>query len=488
VLIATILASGCTSGQTATSSTGDALLFQGEREFKDNNINAAERLFTLAQENFTAAGDKVSALKARDRAATARMMLREFYYNRSQMESMIDQRFPGIPADRKAGWLPCDKNQCINSDGEAWYFDKTIKNIEYHNMDIMRGMTTVRGETPFYDQVRPYVAATAVQGAGNYVNPIKYEGTEVLTIPAAMLPKSGTLRLWVPLPIETDSQRDVTIISVEPAGYVKSQTTTKGDIGFVYLEVPLESRSGDFLNITAKFRFTSYEQRFVIDPAKVGSYNTSDPEYLKYTASGTNIVVTPEIAKKAQEIVGNETNPYKKAQKIYWHVIDRPYSLVPHSWLDATNTPESVYVLNTGYGDCGSQSMYFAALCRAVGIPARAVGGGQIISVYQGGHFWSEYFLPGYGWIPNDVTIAEGGDWSFNATDAERLQHKRYYSGNLDPFRYIIQKDVDIQLVPDTGEAKPVNTLQDVKAICDTCTVDPRLGLVDNWKTTFEEI
>ena len=102
----------------------------------------------------------------------------------------------------------------------------------------------------------------------------------------------------------------------------------------------------------------------------------TSPEYLKYTASGKNIVITPEMKAKAQEIVGNETNPSLEAQKIYWYIVDTlPDSHAPHVWLDASGTPESAYVLDTGIGDCGSQSMYFAALCRSWGsLPGPLVG------------------------------------------------------------------------------------------------------------------
>ena len=43
--------------------------------------------------------------------------------------------------------------------------------------------------------------------------------------------------------------------------------------------------------------------------------------------------------------------------------------------------------------------MYFAALCRSIGIPARAVGGYQMIQGFAGTHFWAEYYLEGYGWF-----------------------------------------------------------------------------------------
>lgn len=492
VLIAVILVAGCTSGPATTpAAKGDALSVQAEKEFQNNNLHTAFRLFTLAQENYTAAGNAGAALNARDRATITRMMFLEYSYNRSQAEEMITARFPGVPADRRASWLPCDQSQCIKSDGEYWYMDRTIMNILYHNPDLMQESTAAKGDTPFYDQLVPYAFAPPVTGKGNYVNPITWEGTETLSIPSDKLPRTGTFRVWIPLPIETGSQKDVTIISVEPAHYVKSQTGTDGDIGIVYLEIPLESMTGSYLNISTKFRITQYEQRFSIDPAKVGNYNTSDPEYRKYTSSGTSIVLTPELKQKAREIVGNETNPYRKAQKIYWHVISLPYSSLAYSRLLANGTvqPASQYVLTTGYGDCGAQSAYFAALCRAEGIPARAIGGRQMVPGYGGSHFWSEYYLPGYGWIPNDVTVAEGAEWSHNATDADRLRYKTYYSENLDPYRYIIQKDVDIPLIPDPGDTTTLDpTLQEAKAMCDTCPVDTKFWLPAFWKVTIKKV
>jgi hypothetical protein len=112
-----------------------------------------------------------------------------------------------------------------------------------------------------------------------------------------------------------------------------------------------------------------------------------------------------------------------------------------------------------------------------------------MIPGYGGGHFWSEYYLPGYGWIPNDVTIAEGADWSFNATDADRQRYKAYYGENLDPYRYIIQKDVDIPLIPETNDVTTQDfTFQAARAICDTCPTDPIFWLSDYEQVTMVQI
>ncbi|MDH7511015.1 MAG: transglutaminase domain-containing protein [Methanolinea sp.] len=490
ILAALVLAAGCTSVEKATpaASKGDTLFSKAEGEFAAGNFHAAEKLYTGAYAEYKAAGDAAGARKALNRASTAARMTIEFPYNRTEITALIDEAFPDLSAERKAGFLPCNRSQCITSDGEVWYFSHTIQNIKSHNMDLMRKATAEKGETPFFDQLEPVALAPPVEGAGSYQNPVAWKGTEVLSIPAKDLPRTGTLRLWIPLPVETESQRNVTIEAVEPARYVKSTTGTGADIGLAYLEIPLTEVTGDYLNVTAQFAYTQYEQRFLIDPAKVGTYDTNDPEYRKYTAPGRNIALTPEMKAKALAIVGNETNPYLQAEKIYWHVVSHPYSNVPHVRLNAAGTPESVYMLETGFGDCGTQSMYFAALCRSLGIPARAIGGYQLVPGYEGTHFWSEYYLPGYGWIPNDVTIAEGAEWSYNATDDERYQYKAYYASNLDPYRYIIQKDVDIPLVPDPGDAVMFGmVVQSPKAVCDTCDTDPEFAMLDDWKVTVEK-
>jgi hypothetical protein len=163
-----------------------------------------------------------------------------------------------------------------------------------------------------------------------------------------------------------------------------------------------------------------------------------------------------------------------------------PYSHAAHSWIDAKKIPESTYMLTTGIGDCGTQSMYFAALCRSLGIPARAPGGYQMIEGKAGTHFWAEYYLEGYGWIPVDVTAAEGADWSYNATADDRHRYKEYFFGSLDPYRYIIQKDVDVPLVPAINDPTTLDmATQEPRAMCDTCTEDTKLWLGNYGKLTI---
>jgi transglutaminase-like putative cysteine protease len=484
-----LFASGCLSG-TDTTANGDAALASAYSAYDQARYRSAAVLYEQAYEEYTAAGNTSAALKARNGRFRAERMILEFPYNMTGAMATINETFPDVPANRKSEWIAPGASQQIVSDGEVRYYEGMIKNIYFHNIDLMRAMTANAGQTAIYDQAAAVALGPIPPGEGPYRNPVTFEATGTLTIPRELLPENGTLRVWLPLPVETDSQHNVTIISVEPAEYVVSGPDIAGDLGIVYLEIPLGDVTGENLTVSTRFRFTGYEQRFFIDPNKVGAYNTSDPEYLMYTGPGTNIVITPEMSGKAREIVGNETNPYLQADMIYRYIIDTyPYSLAPHLMLNTAAIPESEYMLGTGFGDCGTQSMYFAALCRSLGIPARAVGGYQLLPGVEGTHFWAEFYLPEYGWVPVDVTIAEAADWSFNATPEEREAFRDYYFGNLDPYRYVIQKDVDIPLNPDPGDAVLFSTVHQKPAVlCDTCTKDMELVAVEHWNMEFRRV
>jgi len=230
----------------------------------------------------------------------------------------------------------------------------------------------------------------------------------------------------------------------------------------------------------------------VIDPNNIGSYDKNDDLYRTYTASRGNTTITEAIRKQAKTIVGNEKNPYRAARKIYDFVVSRVYySIMPHYSLNARNYPESVYVHRQGYGDCGAQSSYFCALCRAVGIPARSTGGYQMVETtgIGSGHFWAQFYLPNYGWIPVDTSIAQLPDYLPELSDTESAQYKDYFFANLDPYRLVIQKDIDLPLTPPATEPIMLPmAIQNAEALCDTMLEHPGALVSENWKYEIRPI
>jgi hypothetical protein len=411
-----ILAAGCTTAPAQTpKAQGDVLFSQGENEFNSSNFQTAANLFALAKENYSAAGDHAAYIRARDMAFLSSGAGNTFPYNRSEIEAEMAQAFPNASAAQRDAWLDAPMTATLYSEGQVWYFSETIFNIKNHNPSLLREENARAHYTSGYDELMPLITAPWKNVTGTYGAPVAYTGSTELDIPRGELPANGTLKVWMPVPVEYGSQTNVTILSVSPAKYVKSSTGTGADIGLVYLEIPLEEITDPFLNVTARYSFVQHEQRFAIDPAKVLPYNTS--------------------------------------------------------------SPESQYVLDTGIGDCASQSLYFAALCRSLGIPARATGGYQMIAGPAGTHIWAEFYLEGYGWIPADVTVAEGGDTSYNATPDDLQRYRSYFFGSLDPYRFIIQKSLDLPVVPDPRDAvvPPFGWVQNPKIVCDTCPDNPMI-------------
>ncbi|MBP7410532.1 MAG: transglutaminase domain-containing protein [Methanoculleus sp.] len=449
-----LLAAGCTTTPQDTKtldasgpSPADEAYARGVAEYANANYRVAEERFAEAYTLYTGAGDTDKALTARNAIFRANRTVMEYPFDRAAAEAALRERVPGITDAAIAEWLE-NRAQTIVSENETLYYLDVAENYLFAHPDEKQKQTA--GGVDF-DYIGRYAWSENRPEHGPYVNPVRYAGVERLEVPHEALPSTGILKIWFPLPVETDSQRNVTVANLSCPEYIVAGPFTTGSIGYVYYEVPAGAVNGDLI-ITADISFVSYEQIFEdIDPAKVREYNTSDPEYLLYTKSERNIELTDAVREKAREIVGNETNPHLQAQMIYYHIIETyPYSLVPHGSLDAREpkVAESTYMFETGHGDCGTQSTLFAAFCRSLGIPARALGGYQMIMAETpGGHFWAEYYLPGYGWVPNDVTVAEAADWVAMPGE-KRTAFKDYYAANLDSARLAIQKNVDAPMDP----------------------------------------
>ena len=111
------------------------------------------------------------------------------------------------------------------------------------------------------------------------------------------------------------------------------------------------------------------------------------------------------IQAKVKDVVGDETNPYFMARRLYDFLIGRINYQMIGGW-DIAPT-----VIERGTGSCSEYTFSYIALCRAVGIPARYVGAlvlrGEDSSVDTAFHRWAEIYLPSIGWIPVDVNAGD---------------------------------------------------------------------------------
>ncbi len=146
-----------------------------------------------------------------------------------------------------------------------------------------------------------------------------------------------------------------------------------------------------------------------------------------------------------------------------------------------TNPPQydALYTLETGTGNCQNFSHLSIALLRAVGIPARIVGGitlnkswkvplknGSLVqNIGQGGHAWFEVYYPDIGWIPYDAQqshlfVSPRHIKQTVGLDAKDINDSWLASPTLPPFREDIQANFvrdDIRLTLKDIKSNPSN-------------------------------
>ncbi len=493
--LATMLILVCNSLHAIELLKGKTLYMQAQSSEKNADYLKAQNLYRQARKELLKEND--IALADLCRQGFTRMMKITLTYTHTaeDVRKIIKEKYPETTDRRIDEVLKDGRLAHLKIGGETYYFDQFLNTLYHIYPDFMteeaKGALGKMGT--IFEIMSPYIYEHKYLPSWQTISsPITFEFDAHLSIPRDSFPDEGMLRAWMPLPLSNSSQTDIVIESVCSEEYIPYPAQLDGDIGYVYYEFPLEQVQ-DSIRIGAKFSYTAYEVRFDVDPGKVGEYDKNSPLYKRYTASDKNIAITPEIRETALRIAGDETNPYLIAKKFYDHIVyDLDYSYMPHVALEALKIPESVYVHEHGYGDCGAQSMYFSALCRSVGIPARASGGMQLFplsAAHCGDHFWAHMYIPNYGWIPVDTSVGQAAKYIITISKEQQTDFIEYFFSKIDPFRYLIQVDVDVPLEPAPEEPLLFGmVLQAPTAECMEMDENPGLLFMENWKIRSKEI
>lgn len=472
------------AGCGGTSSRGEQLYEKAKQQYAQSYYTDAGETFREAREQLLAEGKDARAEDCRIQLQNIELIFLSYPYSEEEVRELLSQHFPDMPESEIEGWIAGSVADVRLIDGQPRYADEACMNIILRNPDLFatssqlvekydegyRTLLEAAHETPSHEARQPYF------------NPVTYLGTGTLDVPREQLPQSGLLRLWFPLPILAGYQQDVRVLSITPDDYVKDPPSFDQDVGLVYMEVPLDELRED-LTIELRFSFRRYQQRFEIAADNVGDYDMDGVLYRTYTASRGNTKITAEIEDTARQVVGDETNPYLAARKLYDYVIEYvDYGHLPHPVMWPRGEAESVFVHEYRLGDCGAQSIYFSALCRAAGIPCRTTGGWQLIGGDFAPHFWAEFYLPNYGWIPADTSVAQIPDFIPGLSEEEVDEFRDFLFSGQDHYRCTVQTDVDLPLVPPATE--PVllpMTLQVPAALCDTMEEIPGVVISESW-------
>jgi hypothetical protein len=248
--------------------------------------------------------------------------------------------------------------------------------------------------------------------------------------------ETNWIYLWVPKIYNGVMQSNLEILS-EPKPYWDYSP----EVSVYYLE---DLAIGTKHQVSQMFWFDRYSVETRIDPADVVPYNTDRKLYVKFTAEDFNVPAGNEkIEKTVKEVVKWEKNPYLAAKKIY------SYLLETYSFREGLVYRNPLGQMEDSSIDAYGYSILFCALLRNAGIPARPLSGYVVYGDKEvQPHFWAEFYLEKFGWVPVDPVLGDGVEYE-NFPFAENPE--KFYFGNIDNHHILVSRGaVDtVQIKPD---------------------------------------
>ena len=335
-------------------------------------------------------------------------------------------------------------------DGQKFYFNSSAANL-IKRVPELRARRKKGGDDDVYRKL--YANMVRVKEArkispDQLVLPQDFVVKYSLTVNADAAPAGKTVRCWLPAPHAFPFQTDFYVLKTDPTECLLAQPEAPHRT--IYLERKAEK--GKPTEFKAEFVYRCWARQFDPDPAKVLPYDKDNPVYQFYTASRPpHLDTSNELLKQLNaEIVGQEKNPIVAARKIY----DWMQEHMIYQYAREYSTLENIshYTASRRAGDCGQHGMFFIAMCRLNGIPARWQSGWECFEAKTNNnmHDWSEIYVEPYGWIPVDadmgLNVARDAEEDLGTTRTRELA--AWLFGNMDNCRLATNSDYGMALDP----------------------------------------
>ncbi|MBN2357703.1 transglutaminase domain-containing protein [candidate division KSB1 bacterium] len=422
------------------------ILQQAQQLEKAGQLKAAQQLIhQYLQEN--ACLDAQEKIRLRFAVERLQRLPHDYTLTREQMVKIMQDNIADVTPAELERWENEGRFDWILIEGEKRYHYASRSNLFFQYPELNSRRINPPDDSDFERAILQYCRQVKRAGVGtgvHYVLPQRFRAAMHLSVDADVVPAGETVRCWLPYPRAYPFQTDIRLISsdplvrwiAEPFSYSRS----------IYMEK--EAEAGEPVDFHAQFEYTSYATCSNVDADIVRSYEEADGEWrLFLDEKPPHIVFTPELHALAEEIVGDEKNPYLQARRIYdWVAKNIAYSyMIEYSLIDNL----SMYAYRNRYGDCGVQGLLFITLCRIVGVPARWQGCWMFFPGEKTIHDWAEFYVHPYGWLPCDPYE---GSWVEHDVRSLNEDDKRFlldfYFCNMTAYRMIANADFSAPLYP----------------------------------------
>lgn len=433
MLLLLILGLGCAGEKSGYSS----LMEEGEFARAEEEIRCL-----LADES------GLSAEQRRELAFEIERMERirkDFTRSEEDVLAFIRQYIPDVGAAQLARWEAEKSLECMVIDGRKLYFNNAARNLFridrdckkiWDNSHAKEGAVVKSEEAFDLDEHNAGIINSVLQTGSRYASPLRMRIYYTITVRSDAVPDGETVRCWIPYPREVaERQTDVRLLATDPPLYTLADNSQLQRT--IYFEKPAVSgRSTEF---SVEYEYTSYGSYVAIDAESVTRVDSDDALAMYLQERPPHIVFTKELKKLSRQIVGDESNPYRIAQKLFaWVDAHIPWASAREY---STIENLSAYCIENMHGDCGIMSLLFITLCRMNGIPARWQSGWDFEPPDDTMHDWGMIYFAPYGWMSMDVY------YGLRESDDERV--KWFYLSGMDSYRLIFNDDYSQPLHPE---------------------------------------
>ncbi|MBY6064167.1 transglutaminase-like domain-containing protein [Pseudidiomarina sediminum] len=392
---------------------------------------AGSALIGCSSEPQSAPQDNAEQISETERKARMR---RDFQWTEARVKEKLAELIPDYTEADFERWDAAGLLEYQIIDGEKRYFNRAVSNLFY--IDDAARDRRIEPKSWYYSIAPLYQVHPHHQAVMNNENTSKrIRITYELTVKPDVIPAEQTLRVWLPFPRAIPGQQtDIQLLSASPtdpliANEQQLQRTA-------YFEQ--QTKAGEPTAFSISYEYTAHAIHNRIDAAQVTPLK--DPAALApYLGERAPHMVFNETLQALNErIVGDETNLYRIAQKLFAAVDDIPWASA-REYSSIANISE--YAATAGHADCGQQTLLLMTLMRMNGIPTRWQSGWEFSDgKFNTMHDWGWFYLEPYGWMPMDVTHGQ-----LNTMD-DALRW--FYLGSLDAYRLTFNDDFSQPFFP----------------------------------------
>jgi len=234
--------------------------------------------------------------------------------------------------------------------------------------------------------------------------------------------RPNTLYLWMPKPVTSPSQRNVSLISRNMDPFIENYRGT----GLYKLD-NLSSGTGQSINLSYSVEVYSVQtavryQSIRRETSALSAMHTQSSEMLPSD--------NQTIRAAVNSIIGREQNPYLRARVLYdWIITNIDIAKIPARGV--------ITAFEQRQADPCAAALLYTTMARAAGIPCVPAAGVLIDRNLQTTHhYWAEFWIDGFGWVPVDPVMGSGAvrieSASVQSPSVSETDYANYYFGNID--------------------------------------------------------